>query len=352
MSLGPVRSHGPEPTDASAGAARREFAVRLAMVAAAVAIALVLYELKVLLLLLFAAALLAIVMHAAADPLVDRFGMRRAPALVASATLTAATIMAMVLAFGAEIAFQLDLALDHLPAAADELPRRLARLGIPSDMLTLLREQAAGERVALWVAGGISEVAGLVAAGVLVIVTGVYLAAQPSSYIDGGLALLPADRRIAVRLFLVEISVELKHWLVAQLALMAIVGTLTGLGAWALGLPAPLALGLIAGMLEIVPYVGPILTTLPACALGLAVGIEAAGMMLVWIFLVQQLEGLVLTPLILKRAVRLSPAVSLLALIGAGALFGPAGVVLATPGSVVGYVAYRRYVGRRGRPVE
>lgn len=345
MSLGPVRSHNPEPASQDTCATRREFAVRLAMIAAAVAIALILYELVFLVLLLFAAALLAIVMHAAADPLVDRLGMRRAPALVASATLIAAAIVAMVLVFGAEIALQLDLALDHLPAAADELPRRLARLGIPPDVLTLLREQAAGERVALWVAAGISE-----AAGVLVIVTGVYLAAQPGSYIDGLLALLPADRRIATRVVLVEISVELKHWLVAQLALMAIVGTLTGLGAWALGLPAPLALGLIAGMLEVVPYVGPILTTLPACALGLAVGIETAGMMLVWIFLVQQLEGLVLTPLILKRAVRLPPAVSLLALIGAGALLGPAGVVLAAPGAVVGYVAYRKYVSGRSRP--
>lgn len=350
MSLGTAHSEDHDLANAGTRAASTEFAKRLAMVVATVAIALVVYQLMFLVLLLFAAALLAIVMHAAADPLVGRLGMRRAPALVASATLTATAIVTMVLAFGAEIALQLDLAFDHLPTAADELPHRLASVGISLEVLTLLREQVTGERVALWVAAAISEAAGLVTAGVLVIVIGVYLAAHPGLYIDGGLALLSADRRMAVQAFLAEISVELKRWLVAQLALMAIVGTLTGLGAWALGLPAPLALGLIAGMLEVIPYLGPILTALPAFALGLAVSIETAGMMLVWIVVVQQLEGLVLTPLILKHAVRLPPAVSLVVLIGAGALLGPVGVVLAAPGTVVGYVAYRTYVGCHGRP--
>ncbi|WP_164843937.1 AI-2E family transporter [Croceicoccus ponticola] len=337
-----VPGFGPAP------AGRREFAVRLVMVVMAIIATYVLYELIDLVLLAFAAILVAITLQAAADPLVRTAGMRRGPALAISGTLMVMLIALIVAAFGAEIGSQMDFALERLPTAASELVRRLEELGISHQMLAELRDLAAGEKAALLAASVAADAVGIIAAGVLVIVTGVYLAAQPRVYFDGMLAFVSsARRRAAIEALCLDVSGELRHWLVAQIILMVLVGSLTGIGAWMLGLPAPMALGLIAGLFEFLPYIGPLLTTIPAIALGLAIDIETAMLMLGWIFIVQQLEGLFLTPMILNKAVRLPPAVSLLALVGAGLLLGTAGVLLAAPAAVVGYVIYRRMLGRR-----
>ena len=322
---------------------RNEFAIRLAMVALAIAGALVLYQLRYLLLLLFAAVLVALALHAAADPMIDRLGMRRGLALSVSGLLGLLVPLSVVFAFGSEIVAQMDIASQRIPASARELAALLEQAGVPPQLLAQLSASQIGGNLAGLVGQILANAAQFIGAAVLAFVTGAYLAAQPSSYREGILAFVPRHRRASSDDLCRAICVELKHWLVAQSLVMAMVGTLTGLGAWALGVPAPIALGILAGLLEVVPYLGPILASVPAAALGLSVGVDVAVLMLIWIFVVQQLEGLLLTPLVLRKAVRLPPAASLLALIAAGILLGSAGVLLAAPAAVVGYVIYRRF---------
>ncbi|WP_324827714.1 AI-2E family transporter [Qipengyuania zhejiangensis] len=322
---------------------RGEFAVRLAMCALAVACALILYYLVGVLLILFAALLVALAIHALADPFVNRFDIRRGRALVASGMAIVLVPLAIVAAFGSELSAQMTLAVQNFPTTSAEIADLLAMSGIPPEMLARLGQLDIAEPLARFAAETVANAVELMAAGILAIATGCYLAAQPRTYLDGLLAFVSLQRRMAIEAFCIDLSTELKHWLVAQIVLMVMVGTLTGLGAWILGVPAPLALGITAGLLEVVPYLGPVLATVPAFALGMSISIEVAALMMVWIFAVQQLEGLVLTPLVLKRAVRLPPAVSLLALVAAGILLGPVGVLLAAPAAVVGYVVYRRY---------
>jgi predicted PurR-regulated permease PerM len=123
---------------------------------------------------------------------------------------------------------------------------------------------------------------------------------------------------------------------------MLVVGVLTGLGLWLIGVPSALALGLLAGVLEFIPLAGPVLAAIPALLLALTVGVDTAlwagGLML----LIQQIEGNLIQPLVQRYAVQLPPALFLFALIGFAAMFGAIGIVLAAPLTVVVYVLNKR----------
>ena len=127
----------------------------------------------------------------------------------------------------------------------------------------------------------------------------------------------------------------LRLWLRGQLIAMIVVGLLTGFGLWCLGMPSAFTLGLLAGMLEFIPFAGPILSMVPAILLALAVSPDLALWVLLLYFAVQQFEGYVLTPLVQQYAVDLPGVVLLFALIAFGALFGTLGVILAAPLTVV-----------------
>jgi predicted PurR-regulated permease PerM len=143
----------------------------------------------------------------------------------------------------------------------------------------------------------------------------------------------------------------LRLWLVGQLFAMALVGILAGLGLWLLGIPSALALGLIAGLLEFVPVVGPIAAAVPAVLLAMLVGWEESLMVAGLYFAIQQVEGYVITPLVQQRAVDLPPALTLFSLIALGTVFGVPGVLLAAPMTVAIYVALKTLYLRLGEVI-
>ncbi|MDN4634228.1 AI-2E family transporter [Sphingomonas sp. PsM26] len=119
-------------------------------------------------------------------------------------------------------------------------------------------------------------------------------------------------------------------------------GVGTGLGLWLVGVPAAWAIGLVAGLAEFVPYAGIILAGVPAVVLafgqGTSTGLWTIGVLLI----VQQLQGNLVMPLLHNRMVDLPPAITIFGIIAAGILFGVAGVLLATPLTIVVLVLVRR----------
>jgi predicted PurR-regulated permease PerM len=139
-----------------------------------------------------------------------------------------------------------------------------------------------------------------------------------------------------------ESETALRLWLRGQLIAMVVVGLLTGIGLWLLGLRSALVLGLLAGLLEFVPFLGPFLAAVPAILLALAVSPDLALWVLLLYVGVQQIEGYVLTPMVQQYAVELPGVILLFSLIGFGILFGMLGVILAAPLTVVCYVLVKR----------
>ncbi len=141
-----------------------------------------------------------------------------------------------------------------------------------------------------------------------------------------------------VKNLFVKIEDKLGAWLRGQLLLSVIIGVLVYIGLIVLGIPYALPLALFAGILEVVPVIGPIVSALPAVGLAFTISPVLAGGVTAMYFIVQQLENHVIVPQVMKRAVGLNPLVVILAIAVGGRLLGVVGGILAVPITVVAQI--------------
>ncbi len=120
-------------------------------------------------------------------------------------------------------------------------------------------------------------------------------------------------------------------WFWGELILMISVGVMTFIGLSLVGIKYALALSVLAGLLEIVPNLGPVLSSIPAVLIGLSQSYFLGFAMVALYFLVQQLENNLIVPIVMRKVVGLSPIITLMALIVGGKLAGIIGVLLAIP---------------------
>jgi predicted PurR-regulated permease PerM len=166
---------------------------------------------------------------------------------------------------------------------------------------------------------------------VLVLFLSIYIGMEPGLYKRGLLQLFPHRMRGRAREVLTAIAITLRRWLTAQLVAMLVIGVVTTLALTLLGIEAALPLGIIAGLLEFIPMAGPILSGIPAVAMGfldspqkaLFVGLAYAG--------IQFFENHLLIPLLMKEGVDLPPVLTLIGLAVMGVVFGFLGVLVAVP---------------------
>ena len=169
----------------------------------------------------------------------------------------------------------------------------------------------------------------------LVLVAGAYLALSPRTYIEGMVYLFPKNRHTRAREVLQATGRALWLWVLGQFVIMVAVGVLTGLGLMLAGVPLALALGVLAGLLEFIPFLGPILAALPVILVALTAGPMTAVYAMLVLIVIQQLEGNLLTPLVERRAVSLPPVLILIGTIALSLLFGVLGLIFAAPLLVV-----------------
>ena len=318
------------------------FTRRLFAIAFVVTAALALWYLRDLVLLVFAAILFAVVLRALAYAVTRVTGLNSGFSFVIAAIAVALSIGLFFYVLGAQLQAQLVQLRDQLPELLSPLE---AWLGVNNmgDWLAERAEAMINETTLMSRIAGLSGWAATVLANVvLVVVAGFYIGFRPGVYLGGFLLLFPPDFRDRAGETLGALGVALRRWLMGQVVAMLVVGTLTFLGLWALGIESALALGFIAGILEFIPFLGPILAAAPALALALAVDPVMAIWVLALYVVIQQIEGNLLNPLIQQRAVALPPAVTLFALLAFGMLFGPLGVFLATPLAVVCLVTVKQ----------
>ena len=137
-------------------------------------------------------------------------------------------------------------------------------------------------------------------------------------------------RRKAVAM-LREMRREISGFWRGQLMISGVIATLTSLGLLIVGVPAWLLLGLLMGVLELVPYIGPILGAIPVFLFSLPLGWGTVAWALSVVILVQQLEGGMISPHLMSGATRLHPVAVLLTISAGGLLGGVAGMLLAVP---------------------
>jgi predicted PurR-regulated permease PerM len=325
-----------------AGRSFRPFVARLLTVLAVATLALVVWQLSSLLLLLFGAMLISLALRAGADALARLTPLPAAWGVPVVLLLVLAVLTGTGWLVGDRIATQFVELARKLPAAAAAVEGWVDRQPWVEALLSLgtKGEAPAGLLASLGVFA--SSLLGALSGLVVILMVAVYLAVDPHVYHRGVLALFPLDMRGHADVVLSEITRTLRTWLVGQGIAMLIIGALTSVGLVLLGNPLALSLGMLAGLLEFVPFVGPLLAAVPAVLVAFSLQpIDALWTVLLYLA-VQQVEGHLVMPLIQQRMVALPPVLTVTATVAMGVLFGPPGVLFATPLVVVVVVLVRR----------
>lgn len=291
--------------------------------------------------------------------------------LVLAILTFAGTATATIAYLGPALSDQADLVRDKLPEAVRALERDLSQFALGR---AILEEAPSASEVEETLEGGkgrpagreadrqpapeltdegddgisfgsvFSSTFGLLTDVVIIIVLGLYLAANPMPYVRGFIRLFPPPRRPQVTQVLAELQELLERWLAGRFIGMITITTLTWLGLTLIGLPFALSLAVLAGALSFIPNLGPIISAVPGVLLALLQGGLDLALAAGAVYLVTQLlESYVVTPQVDKRAVHIPPALLLLAQVLSGVLFGLIGLVLATPLTVVALVLVRRF---------
>lgn len=287
------------------------------------------------LLVVFAGVLVALFLGGGAKELRRRTPLSRPSGLTVVTFGVALLGVGIAMTVGPDLSGQINDLVAQLPDAVSRLRAQLVeqewaqRLSQDTDLIDRLTP-APGDVVG-GVTGAFSATLGYLTNGFIILFIGIYGAATPQPYVSGILYLVPEKRRRRAQEILDAVAHALRWWMVGRLTMMAVVGVLTGTGLWIAGVPSPLALGLVAALLAFVPYVGPLLSMIPALLVALLVSATKVLYVLIVYTLVQTLESYLITPLVQLRAVSLPPVILITAQIAMGVLAGATGVFLATP---------------------
>ena len=184
----------------------------------------------------------------------------------------------------------------------------------------------------------ISSVFGAIAGFIVILFIALYIAIDPGLYRNGLVHLVPHGARKRTGEVLDELRGALRQWLIARLLAMIAIGTITGVGLTLMRVDGAIALGVLAGLLEMIPFFGPFASAVPAIGVALVDSPQKAiGVALLYL-VVQQLEGNLITPLILEQRLEVPPVLTVVAVAAMGVVFGVLGMLIAEPLLVAGLV--------------
>jgi len=319
------------------------FTNRVLILAGIVVLALIAWRLYGVFLLLFAAIVLAAVFRALAVPIARHTPVPERAALVVVIFALAAVLGVSIWLLGDRIAAEFSQIVERLPAAWARLRDWLAGNTLGRFVLDQVNGLSTGADIAPGrVASFASSTFGALADAAIIVVLAIFLAADPGLYRRGLVKLVPPRGRPQAEETLDAVGTALGRWLKGQGLAMLSIGVMIGLGLWALGIPMALALGIFAGLMEFVPYIGAIASAAPALLLAFAISPLDALYVLILFLVVQNFEGNVLVPLIQQWAVKVPAVLTLLAIVIFGVLFGVLGLLVAAPLMIVAMVVVQK----------
>jgi predicted PurR-regulated permease PerM len=171
----------------------------------------------------------------------------------------------------------------------------------------------------------------MIAGLLLILMMSLYIGADPDTYRNGLLHLFPKPKRARMGEVLTAMAAILRKWLVTQLIAMVTIGVVSTIALLLLGVKAPFALGIIAALLEFVPTIGPVLSAVPAIAMGFLDSPEKALYVGLAYLVIQQLEGHLLIPMLMKGGMNLPPVLTIVTQGLMALLFGFLGLMIAVP---------------------
>lgn len=190
--------------------------------------------------------------------------------------------------------------------------------------------------------GSISEVSGNIfsktigvfsgfVSAIVVLVLVFYMAVKQDGIQDFVASVVPEKHKEYAISLTERIKAKIGKWMIGQLFLMLIIFLLDFAGLYFIGVPYALSLAIFAGLMEIIPYIGPIVSSIPAIILGLTISPMTGVLVIILGFAIHQFENHIIVPQVMKKAVGLNPIVVILALLIGLKLGGVLGAILAIP---------------------
>ncbi|NBJ11487.1 AI-2E family transporter [Microvirga arsenatis] len=318
-----------------------EFVRKILIVIGLIVLALMLWKLSDVLLLAFGAVLVAIILNASADALVRYLRVPERWSLMIAGLVIFVAFVALGILFGTQVRTQFSNVVERLPFAVDNFAKNLG-LGAVSDDISEMMTNAPAGGLAARLAGIGGAILNGLGNFLLVVIAGVYIAADPRLYARGLVKLFPKRHHERVEESLDASGQVLRLWLVSQLIAMACVAVLSTTAYWLIGLPSPIGLGLIAGIMDFIPFLGPILGALPAVLIAFTVSGDAALWTVLAVLAIQQIEGNVIQPLVARSVISIPPAMALFAILVGSILFGTLGLIFGFPLAIVAYVLVKK----------
>jgi predicted PurR-regulated permease PerM len=285
----------------------------------------------------FGAIILAMLLHLGAHPIERWLRLPEWAALTLSGLVVFVVIAGTAYLFGSQISGEFQDVVQRTTSASADIEKSLQG----SNTGRFLLQHMWGGNLSLTdvLPGLVRTSTTFVEAVIIMLISGVYMAAQPRLYRTGVIWLFPPRRHGEAAEIYDGIGEALRLWLLGQLFEMFVIGLLSTFAVWLIGVPSPLALGLIAAVGEFIPYLGPILAGIPAVLVALTKSPETALWTLLAYLLIHQIEGNLVAPLIQRRMVAIPPAVMLLGIVAITYLFGAVAIIFAAPMAVVIFAA-------------
>ena len=300
-----------------------------------------LYRASNILVLAFGSILGAIVIRSLSESYERRLHLPHRLAVIAGNLTAFGVIALLVWLVTVQFGAQIQQFVASLPEVIARLETMLSQSPVGKKIVDAVDAAYSGSRVAKDVSGSVLGTGQLLLNVVLVIVGAFFLAADPTAYERGLLLLVPQSRRAVFDEALDDTAHTLRLWLRGKVLVMTALGVIAGVGLSLAGVPSSAALGLLVGISEFVPYIGPTVAMVPALGLALTGGPGVLGGAIATFVVVRLAEVYVLSPFVQQKVIHIPPALSLFAIIGIGTITGVYGLFFSGAIMVVVYSLLR-----------
>ena len=261
-----------------------------------------------------------------------RFSINDSLALGLSAFLVILIATTTIIALYPRVSSQLDTMETELPRAYSEAKTKLQQNKVGAYALDQIKNyqddfNSNNNQIAKF----FSSFFGGLADFYIIIFLGIFFMVQPKMYKEGIIMLFPKDKRKRAKEVLLTMGYTLKRWLMGKILSMVVVGILTCIGLFIIGIPLALTLGLFAALITFIPNFGPIISLIPALLIALTMGTDYAIYVTLLYGAIQAIESNIITPLIQRRMIAFPLAMILIAQVVLGIFTGALGLILAVP---------------------
>lgn len=299
------------------------------------------------LMLVFAALLVAIGLDGLAQLINRRTGLSRHAAVIITAGLLAMLLGSALTIGSMNVASKAPALRQQVVQSIDQISNRLETYRFAQELFDgsssgsnggAANSSSLGERLTGELSGAVSVTLSTLTDLFLIGIIGLYLALSPGLYRGGLLRLFPPSQHERAEDIAAETAIAVRRWLVGRVTSMLMVAVASSLGLWIDGIPFALLLGVMAGLLTFIPYLGALVSAVPALLVAALQGLDAVLYVSALYLGLHIAEGYVLAPLIQKHAVSIAPGFLLSAQVLGGATAGVFGIALATPIALVAAV--------------